>query len=39
MFFEQYSHEPNIATSRFLLKHTAVDAVLQAQLDTKRPAG
>jgi glutathione S-transferase len=39
MFFEQYSHEPNIATSRFLLKHTAVDAARQGQLDTKRPAG
>ncbi len=39
MFFEQYNHEPNIATSRFLLKHTAVDAARQAQLDTKRPAG
>jgi glutathione S-transferase len=39
MFFEQYSHEPNIATSRFLLKHTAVDAAQQTQLDTKRPAG
>ena len=39
MFFEQYSHEPNITTSRFLLKHTAADAARQAQLDAKRPAG
>ena len=26
MFFEQYSHEPNIATSRFWLRHTDFDS-------------
>jgi glutathione S-transferase len=26
MFFEQYSHEPNIATSRFWLRHTEFDS-------------
>jgi glutathione S-transferase len=26
LFFEQYSHEPNIATSRFWLRHTDFDS-------------
>jgi glutathione S-transferase len=26
LFFEQYSHEPNIATSRFWLRHTEFDS-------------
>ena len=39
MFFEQYSHEPNIATSRFILKHTDLDEERQRALDQKRPAG
>ena len=39
MFFEQYSHEPNIATSRFWLKHLEIDDERRAQLEQKRPAG
>lgn len=39
MFFEQYNHEPNIATSRFILRHTEVDAERQRVLDQKRPLG
>ena len=39
MFFEQYSHEPNIATSRFILRHTAEDDPRRALLDQKREAG
>ncbi len=39
MFFEQYNHEPNIATSRFILRHTEVDAERQQALDQKRPLG
>ncbi len=39
MFFEQYSHEPNIATSRFWLKHLEIDDDRRAQLEQKRPAG
>ena len=39
MFFEQYSHEPNIATSRFLLKHTDPADERRALLDHKRRAG
>ncbi len=39
MFFEQYSHEPNIATSRSLLKHTDPADERRALLDQKRRAG
>jgi len=39
MFFEQYSHEPNIATSRFLLRHTAEDDPRRALLPGKKIAG
>ena len=39
MFFEQYSHEPNIATSRFLLKHLDVDAPRRTLLEQKKTAG
>ncbi len=39
MCFEQYNLEPNIATSRYLLKHLEIDAARQIQLDGKRPAG
>ena len=39
MFFEQYNHEPNIATSRFILKHTEINEERQQALDQKRPAG
>ena len=39
LFFEQYSHEPNIATSRFLLRHTAGDDPRRALLGQKSEAG
>ena len=39
MFFEQYSHEPNIATSRFWLKHLDMTDERRAALDAKRTAG
>lgn len=39
MFFEQYSHEPNIATSRYLLRHTPDSAERLAQLEQRRPRG
>ena len=40
MFFEQYSHEPNIATTRFWLHHPELmDDVRRAQLPGKRKAG
>jgi len=38
MFFEQYSHEPNIATVRFWL-HTEVTPERAAMLPAKRAAG
>ncbi|MEE8395192.1 MAG: glutathione S-transferase family protein [bacterium] len=39
MFFEQYSHEPNLATSRFWLRHTKIDAQRRAALAAKHTAG
>ncbi len=39
LFFEQYSHEPNIATSRFWLRHTEIDDAKRAALAEKRKAG
>ncbi|MFK7887421.1 MAG: glutathione S-transferase family protein [Gammaproteobacteria bacterium] len=39
MFFEQYSHEPNIATSRFIRKHRELDAAQNALLEMKRAPG
>ncbi len=39
MFFEQYSHEPNIATARFWLKHVELDDIKRVALDQKRQAG
>ena len=39
MFFEQYSHEPNIATARFWLKHLALDDAKRAALEDKRAQG
>ena len=39
MFFEQYSHEPNIATSRFWLKHLEMSEERQAALEAKRKLG
>ncbi len=39
MFFEQYSHEPNIATSRFIIKYLGSPPDRQAALEEKRVAG
>ena len=39
MFFEQYSHEPNIATSRFWLQHFELTPERKAALTQKRPLG
>ena len=42
MFWEQYSHEPNIATLRFWLRHVGLDALTAAQrmqIIGKREAG
>ena len=39
MFFEQYSHEPNIATSRFIIKYLGNPADRQTSLDEKRIGG
>jgi len=39
MFFEQYSHEPNIATVRFWLTHLGLNDDRRAQLDHKRTLG
>ena len=42
MFWEQYHHEPNIATLRFWLRHVGVDALNEAQrvqIIPKRQAG
>ena len=39
MFFEQYSHEPNIATPRFWLRHTELDSHKQAMLEAKQELG
>jgi glutathione S-transferase len=39
MFFEQYSHEPNIATSRFWLRHTEIDDERRKRLAEKQALG
>jgi len=39
MFFEQYSHEPYIATSRFLLQHQPDSAERAAKLAVRREGG
>ena len=39
MFFEQYSHEPNIATLRFWSHLPSLDATQQAQIPGKRANG
>jgi len=39
MFFEQYSHEPNIATSRFWVRHTTITDERSAALAAKRELG
>jgi len=39
MFFEQYSHEPNIATSRFWLRHLEITPERQIALEQKQQLG
>jgi glutathione S-transferase len=39
MFFEQYSHEPNVATSRFWLQHLELTPERRAALLEKRRQG
>jgi len=39
MFFEQYSHEPNIATSRFIIQYLGSPPDRQAALKEKRVGG
>ncbi len=39
LFFEQYSHEPYIATSRFIVRYLGSPPERQADLDAKRPGG
>jgi len=39
MFFEQYSHEPYIAVSRYVRQHLELDAERRALLESKREPG
>ncbi|MBX6369170.1 MAG: glutathione S-transferase family protein [Rhodospirillales bacterium] len=39
MFFEQYSHEPNIATPRYWITHNLLTPEREAQLPAKRKLG
>jgi glutathione S-transferase len=39
MFFEQYSHEPNIASSRFIIKYLGNPPDRRAALEEKRVGG
>jgi glutathione S-transferase len=39
LFFEQYSHEPYIATSRYWIRYLGKAEEYRAQLDAKRPGG
>jgi glutathione S-transferase len=39
MFFEQYSHEPYVATPRFIVKHTPVDSPRRAELPERMARG
>jgi glutathione S-transferase len=39
LFWEQYSHEPNIATSRFLIQHREMTDEVRATLDAKKAPG
>src|SRR3546814_4371541 len=39
LFFEQYCHEPFIATSRYWLHYLKQPEEYRAQLDAKRPGG
>jgi len=39
LFFEQYSHEPYIATARFIVKYLNSPLQRRAELEARRPAG
>ena len=39
MFFEQYSHEPNIAVARHWLRHVAMTEAQRAQLPARQESG
>jgi glutathione S-transferase len=39
MFFEQYSHEPYVATPRFILKHLPADSPRRAELPDRLARG
>jgi glutathione S-transferase len=39
MFFEQYSHEPYVATPRFIVKHLPKDHARQAELPARLATG
>lgn len=39
MFFEQYSHEPYVATPRFILKHLPVDSPRRAEMPKRLEQG
>jgi len=39
LFFEQYSHEPFIATSRFIMKYLNNPPARRADLEAKKPGG
>jgi glutathione S-transferase len=39
MFFEQYSHEPYVATPRFILRHLSADHPRQAELPARQAQG
>ncbi len=39
LFFEQYSHEPNIATLRYWITHRLLDDDRRAQIEGKRRCG
>jgi glutathione S-transferase len=39
MFFEQYSHEPNVATPRFILRHLPADSPRRAELPQRQARG
>jgi len=39
MFFEQYSHEPYVATSRFIVKHLPADSPRRAELPERMARG
>jgi glutathione S-transferase len=39
MFFEQYSHEPYVATPRYIVKHLAADHPRRAELPARLAAG